>query len=150
MKANSIVKRIPFSMLNIKLPEEDRGITILRLVLAILLGIHGLYRGYTGGAKFFGTYLTEAGLPLGSVIAWSITSFEVIGMVMLLWRRFVIPVSLIFIFILLTGIVMAHAREGWFVVGGGRNGVEYSVLLISSLLALIVSHRDQAGSRQYL
>jgi putative oxidoreductase len=135
-------------MLNIKLPAEDRGITILRVVVAILLGIHGIYRGWTGGAKFFGLYLTETGFPLGSVIAWSITIFEIVGMVALLWRRFVIPVSLIFIFILSTGIVLVHAREGWFVVGGGRNGVEYSVLLLSSLLALIVSHRDQVGSKQ--
>jgi putative oxidoreductase len=129
-------------MFNTKRSGEDIGITILRIVLAILLGIHGIYRGWTGGAKFFGIYLTEAGFPLGSVIAWSITVFEVIGMIALLWRRQVIPVALGFIFILSAGILLVHAKEGWFVVGGGRNGMEYSVLLIASLIALIVSHRN--------
>ena len=33
------------------------------------------------------------------------------------------------------GIVLVHAPSGWFVVGGGRNGMEYSVLLIAVLLA---------------
>jgi putative oxidoreductase len=127
-------------MFNRRLPAEDRGITILRIVIALLLGIHGIYRGWTGGAKFFGIYLTEAGFPLGTVIAWSITVFEILGMLALLSRRFVIPVALGFISILSAGIVMVHAREGWFVVGGGRNGMEYSVLLISALIALIVSH----------
>lgn len=34
------------------------------------------------------------------------------------------------------GIVLVHAPEGWFVVGLGRNGMEYSVLLIVCLLSL--------------
>ncbi len=34
------------------------------------------------------------------------------------------------------GIAMVHAKEGWFVVGGGRNGAEYSVLLIGIMLAV--------------
>jgi putative oxidoreductase len=32
------------------------------------------------------------------------------------------------------GILLVHRHDGWFVVGGGRNGVEYSVLLIAVLL----------------
>ena len=31
---------------------------------------------------------------------------------------------------------MVHWKEGWFVVGAGRNGMEYSALLIASLLAI--------------
>ena len=42
------------------------------------------------------------------------------------------------------GIILVHLREGWFVVGGGRNGVEYSVLLVSIFL---VQH-DTRGGRQ--
>ena len=39
-----------------------------------------------------------------------------------------------------TGIVMVHAPNGWFVVGGGRNGAEYSVLLIVALLCVGAQH----------
>jgi putative oxidoreductase len=46
-----------------------------------------------------------------------------------------------FVFQLGMGIVLVHAENGWFVVGGGRNGVEYSVVLILGFVALIVSER---------
>ena len=34
---------------------------------------------------------------------------------------------------------MVHGPEGWFVVGGGRNGVEFSVLLICCLVSLFIA-----------
>ena len=37
-----------------------------------------------------------------------------------------------------TGIALVHAPAGWFVVGLGRNGVEYSVLILFCLAALFV------------
>jgi putative oxidoreductase len=39
------------------------------------------------------------------------------------------------------GIWLVHAAAGWFVVGLGRNGMEYSVLIITCLLALAWAHR---------
>ena len=39
---------------------------------------------------------------------------------------------------------MVHFREGWFVVGGGRNGFEYSVLLIVCFAAVAL---DAAAAR---
>jgi putative oxidoreductase len=32
---------------------------------------------------------------------------------------------------------MIHLKEGWFVVGGGRNGVEFNFLLIMALLSIV-------------
>ena len=43
------------------------------------------------------------------------------------------------------GLVMVHAPNGWFVVGAGRNGVEFSVLLIATLLCVGVQHAPLAG-----
>ena len=34
---------------------------------------------------------------------------------------------------------MVHAPNGWFVVGAGRNGAEYSVLIIASLVAVALT-----------
>ena len=42
-------------------------------------------------------------------------------------------------------IVLVHAPAGWFVVGLGRNGAEYSVLLIACLLCVGLQH---VGSRR--
>ena len=41
------------------------------------------------------------------------------------------------------GIVLVHGPEGWFVVGMGRNGVEFSVLLLAALASFIWIERDQ-------
>ena len=46
-----------------------------------------------------------------------------------------------FIVQLAAGIWLVHAPNGWFVVGGGRNGVEYSVCLIAGFVALVLSER---------
>jgi len=41
------------------------------------------------------------------------------------------------------GIALAHFPDGWFVVGGGRNGMEYSVLLILCLVVIVLDQRRQ-------
>ena len=40
------------------------------------------------------------------------------------------------------GVVLIHAAEGWFVVGAGRNGMEYSLLLIGSLALVALRIRE--------
>lgn len=62
--------------------------------------------------------------------------FEIGATLLLLLNRFVPLICAIFSIIYVAGIVLVHAPEGWFVVGHGRNGVEYSVLLIGCLVIL--------------
>jgi putative oxidoreductase len=110
------------------------ALRVLRVVVAILLFIHGSYRLVSGGVAGFGGFLAGVGLPLGPAIAWAITIGEIVGTVALAAGVFARPLALWFAAELTMGIVLVHAPEGWFVVGGGRNGVEYSVLLIAVLL----------------
>lgn len=117
---------------------------VIRITTAILLGIHGWFRLVTGGWKLFGGYLGSVGFPLPTVIAGGITLFEIVGSALLLFGHFVIPVAIGHIVILLAGIAMVHAAQGWFVVGGGRNGVEFSVLLIACLVSIMLAGREKA------
>ena len=73
---------------------------------------------------------------MGFWVAAAITAYEIVGTILLAARRWVWPLSLVFVAIYLVGIFMVHAKAGWFVVGLGRNGVEYSVLLIVALLCV--------------
>ena len=41
------------------------------------------------------------------------------------------------------GIVLVHAKSGWFVVGGGSNGAEYSVLLIPCLMVIAAQSKGR-------
>jgi putative oxidoreductase len=118
-------------------PRKTVALNIVRLGVAVLLGIHGYTRAFSGGVDGFGAFLEWKGFPAGVALAWAITIFEMAGSILLALGRYVRVVAAGFIAILAMGIVLVHGPEGWFVVGGGRNGVEFSVLLITCLLALI-------------
>jgi len=42
---------------------------------------------------------------------------------------------------ILTGIALVHWSEGWFVVGAGRGGMEYSVLIVACLASVFLADR---------
>lgn len=109
---------------------------ILRLALAIILLTHGLPIMFDGGVNIFGNlFLNQIGFaPLGVPIAWAIKISHVVGAILLIFNKYIKPVSIVTISILLMGIFLVHLKEGWFVVGGGRNGVEYNFLLICVFL----------------
>jgi len=113
---------------------------ILRIVAAGLLLIHGAARIYLGIVDDFGEFLTLKEFPLGFYIAWAITIFEIIGSIILASGYYVSILALIFAVHLLAGILLVHLKDGWFVVGAGRNGVEYSVLLIAVFLTIAIAN----------
>ena len=43
---------------------------------------------------------------------------------------------------------MVHFKEGWFVVGGGRNGMEYNFVLICILTAIMFLNADSNDTTQ--
>lgn len=116
------------------------GWTTLRLTLAGLIAAHGWMRLLSGGVVPFGGWLDAQGLPAGVAIAATITAVEIAGTILLALRRLVFPLTLVYAGIYAVGIAMVHAKAGWFVVGAGRNGAEYSVLLIVALLCVGLQH----------
>lgn len=112
------------------------ALNALRVVVALLLILHGGARLVLGIVDDFGGFLNQVGFPFGVALAWAITLIEIAGGALLALGRWTRPLALFFAAELVMGIVLVHAREGWFVVGAGRNGMEYSVLLIAVLLAV--------------
>jgi putative oxidoreductase len=114
------------------------GLSILRFALAIIFLSHGVARIWANGVHPFGElFLNQIGFsPIGVPIAWSITLLELIGSVLLIANKWTKLVSYWFIFQIAIGIALVHFKEGWFVVGLGRNGFEYSFLIICSLIAI--------------
>ncbi|MCQ4167407.1 DoxX family protein [Tahibacter harae] len=119
---------------------------LLRLLLAGLIAAHGWARWYYGGITPFGTWLDGLGFPFGLGIATAVTVIEILGTPLYALGRLVPQLSLIYAAIYVMGIVLVHAPAGWFVVGLGRNGMEYSVLLIAALLA--VGWASRAGGQE--
>jgi len=120
----------------------DRALFGFRLLLAVLIGIHGWHRLMAGTSPDFGDWLATQGIPLAHALAWGITFGEIIGSACLAIGLCVRPFALLFMAIYAMGIVLVHAPEGWFVVGAGRNGMEYSVLLIASLALVALRIRE--------
>ena len=116
------------------------GLNLLRLAVAFIFLTHGITR-IGLGPEGFGQFLTSKGFPFGTVLAWGITIFELIGAPLLALGVATRIVAVIFIVELVFGIALVHWPEGWFVVGAGRNGYEYSFLLIISLLAIITGDK---------
>ncbi|HSI87596.1 MAG TPA: DoxX family protein [Pyrinomonadaceae bacterium] len=116
--------------------KQTNALVVIRVLLAAVMFIHGAARISNGTVGGFGEFLTSQGLPVGFYIAWGITLFEIIGGVFLAIGFYTWVVALIFVLQLLVGIYLIHWNEGWFVVGAGRNGMELSVVLIVSLIAV--------------
>ena len=116
------------------------GWLLLRLTLAGLIAAHGWARLIAGGVAPFGGWLESQGFPFGLGIAVAVTGIEIVGPLLLVARRFVAPLCLVYVAIYAMGIALVHAKAGWFVVGLGRNGSEYSVLLIVGLLCVALQH----------
>ena len=117
-------------------PRAAVALEVLRVTVAILILIHGAYRLAAGLVEPFGTWLDSLGFPFGYGWAMAVTLYELVGPALMLARRWTSHAALGHAFILALGLVLVHLPAGWFVVGGGRNGMEYSVLLIVSLLAI--------------
>ncbi|HTF05618.1 MAG TPA: DoxX family protein [Bacteroidia bacterium] len=122
---------------------------LLRLAVAIILLLHSIPGMFNNGINDFGNfYLNEIGFaPVGVALAWIIKLSHVVCAVCLLFDKFVKWAAGITIVILIAGIIMVHFKEGWYVVGGGRNGVEFNFLLIVVLLAIMFPNGLKSKNR---
>ena len=112
---------------------------LLRFPVAVILLVHSIPGMFNNGINDFGNfYLNEIGFaPAGVYVAWAIKLSHVVCAICLLLNKYIKPAAIVTILILVTGIILVHFKEGWFVVGGGRNGIEFNFLLIFVLLAIM-------------
>lgn len=112
---------------------------LLRFALAVILFAHSFFSITSGDVNHFGRdYLDQIGFaPFGIFLAWAVKLTHLLSVPSLLSNRFIKPASIANISIFLIGIFLIHFKEGWFVVGGGRNGMEFNFLLMFCFLSLI-------------
>jgi putative oxidoreductase len=103
---------------------------VLRAAPALTMVIHGTFRIADGGVTGFGDFLATQHVPAAHAVAWLLTIVEVFGGLTLAAGFAVVPLCLWFIAEHAVGMLTVHLPSGWFVVGGGRNGMEYSALLV--------------------
>lgn len=116
--------------------NPELGLAILRIVLGVIFIAHGLPKltgGIEGTAGFFG----QLGIPVPLIAAWFIALLETLGGLMLVVGFFVTPVSLLLAAHMLTGIILVHAANGFYVIGPGQGGIEFNLLLAVCALAMV-------------
>jgi putative oxidoreductase len=121
--------------------EVRVGLTVLRVAVASVFIVHGIARMVNGTVGGFGQFLGASGFPLGVAIAWTLTLVEVAGGTALALGFLVRPLTVWYTAQILTGIALVHWSQGWFVVGAGRGGMEYSVLIVACLAAVFLADR---------
>lgn len=116
------------------------SIILIRVFVSLIFIIHGTSRSIidksVGG---FGSFLDSKGFVGGLYIAWFITLYEIVGGLTMASGKWVKYISAGFILHQVMGIILVHLQNGWFVVGGGTGGVEYSALIIVSLVVILAS-----------
>lgn len=123
------------------------GSTLVRVVVALTFVIHGIARIRLQLVDELGVFLGgHSFVPAPHVTAWVITGMEIAGGLVLAVGFLVVPLCGWFAIQLAVGIALVHAQAGWFVVGSGRNGMEYSVLLLTSLAAVALLHQSRPGA----
>lgn len=127
----------------------DISLSLVRIGVAVLIFIHGAFRAshwdpYVTG---FGEWLGSQGFPEGFYWAVAVTLYELIAPWFIIARRFVTLACLGHIVIIGLGAALVHYPAGWFVVGAGRNGMEYSVLLLICLAAMAWAYAPWRASR---
>ncbi len=111
---------------------------LIKSVIVVILLSHSLVGMFDGGIQAFGElYLNQVGFsPIGVPLAWAIKLSHIAAAILILLNRYSKPAIIVTIFILISGIFIIHFKEGWFVVSGGRNGMEYNFLLIIVLVSI--------------
>lgn len=111
----------------------------LRLALSVILLMHSVVSIFSGDVNDFGLkYLNTIGFsPVGLYLAWMIKLMHLVSVPLLWIDRYIKPVAICNILVFGFGIYYVHWQNGWFVVGGGTNGIEFNILLICCFLNLM-------------
>ncbi|ASK29311.1 DoxX family protein [Chryseobacterium sp. T16E-39] len=111
----------------------------LRIALSVILLMHSVFSIFSGDVNNFGLhFLNNVGFsPLGLYLAWSVKLTHLLSVPLLWMDKYLKTVATANISIFILGIYFVHLQNGWYVVGGGTNGVEFNFLLIFCFLNLL-------------
>jgi putative oxidoreductase len=117
---------------------------LLRFGVAVIFLSHSLHGIFTDNDvnDFGNLFLNKIGFaPFGILIAWGVVISQIITSLLLITNKIVKISCILNIIILLFGIITVHFEEGWYVVGAGRNGMEFSFILIVVLFTIIIQNK---------
>ena len=113
------------------------GVTILRVVIAIVFIAHASQKLFSDGIHGVAKAFAQLGVPLPTVSAVAISGLEFVGGILLLIGLLARPVAALLACDMLGAVYfVAHAHRGFFSKGGGY---EYPLTLLAASLALALA-----------
>lgn len=128
--------------------SHNWALIFLRATMGLIFISHGLARIYYASNYDFGTFLNSKGFYFGEIIAWTITIGEIIGGIFLIAGLFIKYAVIFHFVIIMMGIYLVHLPNGWFVVGHGNGGIEYSILILAVLIYLFTQYFSPKASKK--
>ncbi len=131
-----LIKQFPF----LSLPQ---ALIVLRVAVAIFFMAHAVVRIANGSIPRFAEFLALKGFPFSLAVVWLITMYEIIAGTLMALGILVRWTALGLMCIAAGGIVIIHAKLGWFVGEHGVGGVEYSLCLLVALLTVAAADQSE-------
>jgi putative oxidoreductase len=120
-----------------------QALLLLRVAIAIFFMAHAAVRLVGEAIPQFGHFLSLQGFPYGVAWVWAITIFELSGGMLMALGYQVRIMAAGFMLIAVGGIVLIHAKRGWFVGEHGTGGMEYSLCLLVGLIVIAAASREK-------
>lgn len=115
--------------------NPELGLAILRIVLGVIFIAHGWPK--FGNIETTVGFMETLNIPLPAIMAWVIAGLEFGGGLLLIAGFLVTPVSLLLTAHMLTGIILVHAANGFYVLDRGTGGIEFNLLLAAAAMMLV-------------
>jgi putative oxidoreductase len=113
------------------------GLFVLRLTVGLVFFMHGVPK-LTGGMEQTAQFFASLGIPAPVVAAWAVAVLEVVGGIGLMAGLLTPLWNLLFIAEMVTAIAVVHYPRGFYVIGPGQGGYEFSMLLIAANVCLLL------------
>ena len=117
------------------------SLIVLRVATPLLFMAHAVVRIINGSIPKFADFLGTRGFPQPVAWVWAITMLEIVAGTLMIVGVSVRCMAAALASIALGGIVLIHAKLGWFVGEHGIGGSEYSVCLLLCLLVIAAADR---------
>ena len=126
--------------------KQGFALLMLRGVVALIFMAHAVVRLLIESYPIFAEFLESKGFPFGIPLVLAISLTEITCGILLLAGVLVRYACVLLGAIVVTGIWLIHAANGWFVGEHGIGGMEFSVLLCASLI--VVGLSDPAATER--
>ena len=116
------------------------AVDLVKLVVCAIIFTHGVHRYLYGEIGPLGDALARFGFPFPSAQAQLVNLAETGGVLLIALGILVRTMCAVLVVIFATGIALIHSHLGFFIIGPGEGGWEFSALLIACFTAVALDY----------